>query len=182
MMPQGVIDKGIICFKCTLRIIESGEIVAEGRASAQFGEKSSWNINTCIKICKKRAQTDAVLSLGFSDFFTQDMEGDETGNTKYQPPHPIPKKAAAPQEPPAAPKMASAQQIKKIRALMAEQFIDEAKVKESAQIKSFKELPGAWASKLIEKLEAKTIDPSLRKDDAPPPYDPDDEHPFKEDN
>jgi hypothetical protein len=63
-------------YVCKLIYIPSGEIVTEGRGACSLKEKYD-NVNNAIKIAQKRAKTDAVLSLGFSDSFTQDLEDED---------------------------------------------------------------------------------------------------------
>lgn len=70
MLPD---TKDTVFYICKLIHIGSGEVVAEGRGACSTGEKSG-NINNTVKIAEKRAKIDAVLSLGFSDSFTQDLE------------------------------------------------------------------------------------------------------------
>lgn len=63
---------GTICYICNL-FTTKDILVGEGRGAAGVAEKG--NPNTAIKIAKKRAFVDAVLSTGaLSDFFTQDLE------------------------------------------------------------------------------------------------------------
>ncbi|RLC88423.1 MAG: hypothetical protein DRJ03_02770 [Chloroflexi bacterium] len=80
---------GTFCYICEL-ITPTGEIAAQGKGLAYSNEKINnvykdgeivgskpWNMNTCMKIAKKRAMVDAALANGFcglSDRFTQDME------------------------------------------------------------------------------------------------------------
>lgn len=62
---------GVICYVCEL--LNKGEVAGEGRGSCSVEEKG--NANIAIKIAKKRAFLDAILSTGaLSDFFTQDLE------------------------------------------------------------------------------------------------------------
>jgi Uri superfamily endonuclease len=67
-------------FKCTLQT-QNGFIVGEGFGSCNSREKRHWsenplaNANTILKMAKKRAHVDAVLTgLGASNVFTQDIE------------------------------------------------------------------------------------------------------------
>lgn len=63
---------GTICYVCNL-FTTKDVLLGEGRGAASVAEKG--NPNTAIKIAKKRAFVDAVLSTGaLSDFFTQDLE------------------------------------------------------------------------------------------------------------
>jgi hypothetical protein len=66
----------IIPLKCKL-INETGKVMAEGRGVASAYKASGnfdFELNKQVKIAEKRAQVDAVLRLGFSDYFTQDLE------------------------------------------------------------------------------------------------------------
>lgn len=60
--------KGVIAYVC--RAYRDGQLVAEGRGASSVGEDA----NKAIKMAEKRARMDACLSLGFSEFFTQDLE------------------------------------------------------------------------------------------------------------
>lgn len=65
----------LVALKCELINRVSNEIVGEGRGVARPAEKSSWNENTQVKICEKRALVDAVLStFALSSRYTQDVE------------------------------------------------------------------------------------------------------------
>lgn len=70
MLPN---EKNTVFYICRLIHIGSGEIVTEGRGACSTEEKNG-NINNTVKIAQKRAKMDAVLSLGFSDSFTCDLE------------------------------------------------------------------------------------------------------------
>jgi hypothetical protein len=69
---------GVVAYIC--RVYRKGEEIAQGRGAAKVGENSR-DINSTIKIAEKRARMDACLSLGFSEFFTQDLEDPEYRNT-----------------------------------------------------------------------------------------------------
>ncbi len=67
-------------FKCVLKT-RDGFVVGEGYGSCNSNEKRYWredplaNANTILKMAKKRAHVDAVLTgLGASNVFTQDLE------------------------------------------------------------------------------------------------------------
>lgn len=62
--------KNMAAFKC--RIYRGEKEVAEGRGSCDIG--GSKDANSAVKIAEKRARMDACLALGFSEFFSQDME------------------------------------------------------------------------------------------------------------
>lgn len=75
-------EAGTICYICKLYTLQD-KVVGEGRGASSVREKG--NPNTALKIAKKRAFVDAVLSTGgLSDFFTQDLEdlaGDSYDNS-----------------------------------------------------------------------------------------------------
>lgn len=67
-------------FKCTLTT-KSGQVIGEGYGACNSREKEGWNRNpwqfqnNILKMAKKRAHVDAVLTgLGASNVFTQDLE------------------------------------------------------------------------------------------------------------
>lgn len=64
---------GVFCYKCYLYPLGSKEWVGMGLGACTLEEKKSYN--NAIKIAKKRAFVDAILTTGaLSDFFTQDLE------------------------------------------------------------------------------------------------------------
>jgi len=65
--------KDTLAYVCRLIHNGTGQVIAEGRGACALKEKQG-SVNTTIKIAEKRAQIDAVLRLGFSDSFTQDLE------------------------------------------------------------------------------------------------------------
>jgi len=69
----------VIAYKCKL-INRYGIVIAEGRSAVVVEDFTDFELNKAIKIAEKRAQLDAVLRLGLSDFFTQDL--DEYGNNR----------------------------------------------------------------------------------------------------
>lgn len=83
LRPETVMDRetwemagsraGHFCYRCNLFDMVSGELVGDGLGACTIEEKG--NLNNAIKIAKKRAFVDAILSTGsLSDFFTQDLE------------------------------------------------------------------------------------------------------------
>lgn len=63
---------GLFCYRCNL-YNSKNEIVGMGLGACSLEEKK--NYNNAIKIAKKRAYVDAILTTGaLSDFFTQDLE------------------------------------------------------------------------------------------------------------
>jgi hypothetical protein len=65
---------GLVCYVCYLR--DSGnEVVGEGRGTAKTDLNQDFDINKQVKIAKKRAFVDAVLTtFSLSEYFTQDIE------------------------------------------------------------------------------------------------------------
>lgn len=63
--------QGLVAYKCVM--YRGDQIVGEGRGSATVGE-SRRDANATIKIAEKRARMDACLSLGFSEYFAQDLD------------------------------------------------------------------------------------------------------------
>jgi hypothetical protein len=67
--PQA--KQGLVAYKC---IVKRGEkVIAEGRGAAVVGDNRR-DVNATIKIAEKRARMDACLSLGFSEYFAQDLD------------------------------------------------------------------------------------------------------------
>ncbi len=62
---------GLVAYKCTL--YRSGQEVGHGRGAAVLGDQRR-DANATIKIAEKRARMDACLSLGFSEYFAQDLD------------------------------------------------------------------------------------------------------------
>lgn len=71
-------NKPTVAYKCVLA--QNGMVMGEGRGAAEVGEGGK-NVNSTVKIAEKRARMDATLSLGFSEFFTQDLEDTPISNT-----------------------------------------------------------------------------------------------------
>lgn len=61
----------LIAYKCIMK--RNGQQIGEGRGSASVGDKGR-DVNASIKIAEKRARMDACLSLGFSEYFSQDLD------------------------------------------------------------------------------------------------------------
>lgn len=62
---------GMVAYKCIM--YRGNNKVGEGRGAATLAESQN-KPNSCIKKAEKRARMDAVLSLGFSAYFTQDLD------------------------------------------------------------------------------------------------------------
>lgn len=67
--------EGLIAYKCEL-FNKDGTRIGEGRGSAFLGNLGR-DANSTIKIAEKRARMDACLSLGFSEYFSQDLDDPE---------------------------------------------------------------------------------------------------------
>ena len=65
---------GLVAYKCTMYRGEN--VVGEGRGAATLAGSQS-DPNSTIKKAEKRARMDACLSLGFSAYFTQDLDDPE---------------------------------------------------------------------------------------------------------
>lgn len=63
--------RNLVAYKCTL--FRSGQPIGHGRGAATLGDNKR-DANATIKIAEKRARMDACLSLGFSEYFTQDLD------------------------------------------------------------------------------------------------------------
>lgn len=68
-MLQG--ERGLVAYKCLVK--RGDQIVAEGRGACRVGDNRR-DVNATIKIAEKRARMDACLSLGFSEYFAQDLD------------------------------------------------------------------------------------------------------------
>lgn len=62
---------GLVALKCTM--YRGQNKVGEGRGAASLSQSQN-DPNSCIKKAEKRARMDACLSLGFSAYFTQDLD------------------------------------------------------------------------------------------------------------
>jgi hypothetical protein len=61
---------GVIAYLC--KLYRGEQLVGEGRGACEVAEKG--RVNDAIKIAEKRARMDACLNLGFSEYFTQDLD------------------------------------------------------------------------------------------------------------
>lgn len=68
-MLEGV--AGLVAYKCIM--YRGDKRIGEGRGAAVLGNERS-DPNSTIKKAEKRARMDACLSLGFSAYFTQDLD------------------------------------------------------------------------------------------------------------
>lgn len=71
--------KNLVAYKCIVK--RGDQIVAEGRGAAIVGDNRR-DVNATIKIAEKRARMDACLSLGFSEYFVQDLDDPDYQNQK----------------------------------------------------------------------------------------------------
>ena len=78
-------DDTYFFYLCKLKKFEGGEVVSEGRGACGVKEKKG-QVNVAIKIALKRAQTDAVLRIGLSDTFTQDIDEMNQEKIEYDKP------------------------------------------------------------------------------------------------
>lgn len=62
---------GLVAYKCTL--FRGEKEIGHGRGAAVLGDQKR-DANSTIKIAEKRARMDACLSLGFSEYFAQDLD------------------------------------------------------------------------------------------------------------
>lgn len=63
--------QGLVAYKCLM--YQKGKKIGEGRGAATLQSERS-DPNSTIKKAEKRARMDACLSLGFSEYFTQDLD------------------------------------------------------------------------------------------------------------
>lgn len=70
----------LVAYKCN--VYKNNVKVAEGRGAAVIGDLGR-DANSTIKIAEKRARMDACLTLGFSEYFTQDLEDPEYRKKNY---------------------------------------------------------------------------------------------------
>jgi hypothetical protein len=100
-------EAGLVTLVCEL-VTPASVVVAEGRG-ARHRDQDFGDVNKCLKMAQKSAQTDAVLRCaGLSEIFTQDLEdmpafmreGDPDGPAPFEAPH---RSSAPPPTPTAAP-------------------------------------------------------------------------------
>ena len=143
-------------FKATLTT-PSGQTVGEGFGSCNSKEKKHWNeaplanANTILKMAKKRAHVDAVLTgLGASNVFTQDLEDMEA---------PEPEKAE--KQPEKQAELATEKQLKMIGHLIrelakaaecsVEEIVED--IKQRYNVENSTQLTKQQASQLIDELQ-----------------------------
>jgi len=108
-------------FRCLLKTA-SGAVVGEGYGAANSREKPHWtqnpwaHQNSILKIAKKRAHVDAVLTgLGASNVFTQDLED-------FEPEHPQAPASGSEAQPEPSSQPQQASQTKQTRAATEKQL------------------------------------------------------------
>jgi hypothetical protein len=74
--------QGLVAYKCVMR--RGDKIVGEGRGAATLSGTQN-DPNSTIKKAEKRARMDACLSLGFSAYFTQDLDDPEYKSQREMP-------------------------------------------------------------------------------------------------
>ncbi len=142
--------QGLFCYKCNLYDTK-GNIVGMGLGACSLEEKKSYN--NAIKIAKKRAFVDAVLTTGaLSDFFTQDLE-DMQQDVKVSNSTPLTvKQMGEAQEAKQIP-MATPFQINKINELLEQKGKTEEPILEFYHVSELSKLNVGQANKAVEKLE-----------------------------
>ena len=144
-------------FKATLTT-PSGQTVGEGFGSCNSKEKKHWNeaplanANTILKMAKKRAHVDAVLTgLGASNVFTQDLEDMEAPEPEK------PERTGKPEKP----DMVTEKQLKMIGHLIrelakvaecsVEEIVED--IKQRYNVENSSQLTKQQASQLIDELQ-----------------------------
>lgn len=155
---------GTVALIC--KVYKNGRQIAEGRGAATVGDLKR-DANSTLKIAEKRARMDACLSLGFSEFFTQDLEdGDYTGDGAAG------SSGNGDTTPPA-----SLKQKNFILKLLKEKGIEDeaiqlATIAHMAGIKEAKELTLPQAKELIDKLLKGQVEKPPAEDGETPPTPP----------
>lgn len=140
--------EGLFCYKCNLYKVGTGELVGMGLGACSLEEKR--NYNNAIKIAKKRAFVDAVLTTGaLSDFFTQDLE-DMSIEEKEKPltPRQMQQEVQKREEP-----MSTQFQIDKINGLLKKKQKTEEPILEFFKVSTLNKLTVSQANKAVEKLQ-----------------------------
>ena len=78
MLPD---TKNMVAYKCVAK--RGDTVVAEGRGAAVVGDNRR-DVNSTIKIAEKRARMDACLALGFSEYFSQDLDDPDYAGQRQQ--------------------------------------------------------------------------------------------------
>ena len=80
--------EGLFCYICEL-VDSRGVVVSEGRGSRDVNDtknnRQHGNVNATVKMAQKSAQIDAVIRIGLSDTFTQDLEDMDTNPATPRP-------------------------------------------------------------------------------------------------
>lgn len=92
-LPDFIKADGVICYRCELRN-KAGQTVSHGKGSRQL-RKDNGDVNKAQKMAMKSSLISAVIGLGLSQDFTQDIDEDHEGKhhtaptgTKNPPPAP----------------------------------------------------------------------------------------------
>ncbi|MEM4546836.1 MAG: hypothetical protein QW328_08775 [Nitrososphaerota archaeon] len=150
-------------FKCRLKTV-TGQLIGEGYGACNSREKQGWKANpwafqnNVLKMAKKRAHVDAVLTgLGASNVFTQDLEDSNGDEEKPAQQKPQQQPSQVQQE-----QKATEKQIKLLHFLMNEiaklsecdtSEIEE-EIKAKHNIQHFNDMTTKQASQAIEELKA----------------------------
>ncbi|EAX47539.1 hypothetical protein TcarDRAFT_1274 [Thermosinus carboxydivorans Nor1] len=151
-------DTGFFAFTVKCTILRQGLKITEGVGHANTREKRYTSgrqqdpytlANTVLKMAKKRAQIDAVLTVAsLSEIFTQDLEDMDFEQEKPRQEQPRPATQNGP---------ATEAQLKKLYAMAKEMGVSDQAMKELLQqryqVESSKQLTKQQASDLIEYLE-----------------------------
>lgn len=78
MLPN---TTNMVAYKCIAK--RGDQVVAEGRGAAVVGDNRR-DVNATIKIAEKRARMDACLALGFSEYFSQDLDDPDYAGQRQQ--------------------------------------------------------------------------------------------------
>lgn len=68
-----ITQENVVAYVCRAYSLKTGQLLGEGRGACSVDEKGL--VNTTVKIAEKRARMDCCLNMGFSEYFTQDLEG-----------------------------------------------------------------------------------------------------------
>jgi hypothetical protein len=146
----------LVAYKCN--VYKNNIKVAEGRGAAVIGDLKR-DANSTIKIAEKRARMDACLTLGFSEYFTQDLEDPEYRNKitgKGMPPSPDNHYKGKGIVEPVPDEPMTENQRKMIYSLLKQKGFAESEMKRiieiNADIKDAKNLTKSQASVLIKKV------------------------------
>lgn len=147
---------GLFCYRCNLYALSTNELVGMGLGACSLEEKKSYN--NAIKIAKKRAFVDAILSTGaLSDFFTQDLEDiaheeRQPQKSLYQQAKEHPEAYKQPEEAQGNPFMITEKQVKFIHSLLSQKGYTEKQLEDKYDVTKIEELTSEQASTIIGNL------------------------------